>query len=239
MTHQRQRDLIIGGHDVERGRYPFFVSIDKNNGVIVSGALIAPDIVLSAGHIALNHMDNITLVVSAWSVHDDPQTKEVIPIEQWILHPEWSQFSPTEEVSYFSHDFLIFTLAGKSSQKPITINRSPEIPTTGEDVVIMGLGWTQELVLSPATVVQETTLTVLTNEACAAANDPSRNLTYQGMIVPTMMCTHAPPNTTRDGWYVWPVVHACLLQFKLNDTNECIISLPSKIFTAPGIAATQ
>jgi secreted trypsin-like serine protease len=190
---KQRRELVIGGHDVQKGRYPYFVSIDKNNGVVLNGALIAPDIVLSAGHIALNNMDNLTIAVSAWSVLD--QKKEVIPVQEWVLHPEWNQFLP----GFFSNDFLIIQLAGRSTQKPVQINRNPDIPAAGQDVIITGLGWTNATSLSPATIVQETTLLTVSNEKCGLAYDPSRNLTYAGKIMPTMLCTTSPPNKTRDG----------------------------------------
>ena len=196
---QHQRRLVIGGHNVVQGRYPYFVSIDKNNGVVLNGALIAPDIVLSAGHISLNHMDNLTMTVNAWSVHAANSTPhEVIPVERWVLHPEWSQFAPL----YFAHDFIIFRLNGTSSYKPVKINRNPTVPAAGDEVRILGLGWTQELVQSPSDIVQEADLLVVSNEECEAAKDLNRSLSYDGLIVPTMMCTHSPPNTTRDGWYV-------------------------------------
>ena len=193
--NQAQRQLVIGGHDVKNGRYPYFVAIDKNyDGVIVSGALIAPDIVLTAGHIALNHMDNLTLSVGIWSTVLD-EDKEVMPVEEWIVHPEWNQFAPL----FFAHDFMILKLADKSVHQPVKISRDLVAPAAGELIVIMGLGWTNATVLSPATVVQETTLLTVSNEECESANDPTRNLSYKGLIVPTMVCTTSPPNTTRDG----------------------------------------
>jgi hypothetical protein len=223
--HQQRvhRELIIGGHDVPKGRFPYFVSIDKNNGVVLSGALIAPDLVLTAGHVALDHMDNLTLVMAAWSVHD--VEKQVIPVKQWILHPAWNQFEP----DFFAHDFLIFQLDGKSTQTPVRINRSPIIPAENENVVMMGLGWTQALQLSPAEIVQETTLTVISNEACDSAQDPSRNLTYHNKIVPTMLCTTSPPNKTRDGWYACStrgsLIHARKCSF-IRDTTSRQLTYP-------------
>ena len=204
---QHQRRLVVGGHNVVQGRYPYFVSIDKNNGVVLNGALIAPDIVLSAGHIVLDHMDNLTMTVNAWSVHAVNSTlQEVIPVERWVLHPKWSQFSP----GYFAHDAIILKLNGTSSYAPIKINRDSTVPANGDEVRILGLGWTQELVQSPSDIVQEADLLVVSNEECEAAKDLNRSLSYEGLIVPTMMCTRSPPNTTRDGWYVLDIV-GCLL----------------------------
>lgn len=41
---------IVGGTDVVRGEYPFFVRIDHNFFPSCGGSLVAPDVVLTAGH---------------------------------------------------------------------------------------------------------------------------------------------------------------------------------------------
>jgi secreted trypsin-like serine protease len=192
----QQRRLIIGGHDIEKGRYPYFVSIDKNfQGVIVNGALIAPDIVLTAGHVASDHMENLTLKIGPYAVHANETFAEEIKLERFILHPKWDQFAP----QMFVHDFLIFKLAEKSTHEPVKINRDPAIPVDGDVVVMLGLGWTDANVLSPAKIVQEAELVSISNEQCGTAKDPFRGLSYAGQIVETVFCTVSPPNTTRDG----------------------------------------
>ena len=199
--HHDPRSLIIGGEDIEPGRYPYFVSIDKNNGVIVSGALIAPDIVLSAGHITLNHMDNLTVKVGPYQVHQDETQAETIPVADWVLADNWDQFAPL----YFANDYVILQLAyGASASKhpPVTLNRNAQIPTPGTPVVMTGLGWTNATYQSPADTVQQVELLSVGSDECAAANDPSRGLSYQNLIVESMFCTRGPPGTVRDGWYV-------------------------------------
>lgn len=198
MTEQLRR-LVVGGQNIQEGRYPYFVSIDKNNGVIVSGALIAPDIVLSAGHIALDNMENLTLKVGPYAVHENESFAEVIPVERWFVPPEWRQ---TFDGTFFTNDYIILKLAGKSSHQPIKINNDPEVPHPNTPVILMGLGWTEPHLLSPASIVQEAELLVISNVECENTSDPSRGLTYSGMIDASMLCTTAPPNTTRDGWYV-------------------------------------
>jgi hypothetical protein len=46
MVLQSSRALVVNGKDAVRGRYPYFVTLQHYG----AGALIAPDIVLSAGH---------------------------------------------------------------------------------------------------------------------------------------------------------------------------------------------
>jgi Trypsin len=48
-----QRELIIGGHNAEEGRYPYFVALQTaQNNTECGGTLIAPDVVLTAAHCA-------------------------------------------------------------------------------------------------------------------------------------------------------------------------------------------
>jgi hypothetical protein len=207
--YRRRRHLIIGGHDVARGRYPFFVSIDKNNGVVLNGALIAPDIVLSAGHITTSNMDNLTLKVGAYAVHhddDDNETStvvttasdegETIPVERWVVPTNWSQFAP----EFFANDFCILKLKRKSSIAPIALNRDARVPFLNSTVTMLGLGWTNQSFSSPANIVQQVDLLAISNAECEERSDATRGISYDGMIVPSMLCTVAPPNTTRDGW---------------------------------------
>ena len=201
---QRNRHLIVGGHNIEPyDRYPYFVSIDKNNGVIVSGALIAPDIVLSAGHVALNHMDNLTLKVGPYAVHLNETFAETIPVVDWLVPPQWKEFLP----AFFTQDYLILQLARPSTHSPVRLNRNPAVPHDNQPVIMMGLGWVNENYLSPASIVQEAELVYVNNAVCEAAKDIERGLTYQGKIDDSMLCTKSPPNTTRDGWYVTHCLH--------------------------------
>jgi Trypsin len=198
MSNLQGRRLIIGGHDIaEPQRYPYYVAIDKNNGVIVSGALIAPDIVLSAGHVALDAMENITIKVGPFAVHESESFAETIPLKSYLLYKNWTLLAP----GIFAEDYMIFQLAAKSTHKPVRLNRDVSVPPPGQFVTMMGLGWTDEHFESPASRLQEVELVVISNEECEASNDPSRpDTTYKGMILESMICTKSPPNTTRDGW---------------------------------------
>jgi secreted trypsin-like serine protease len=46
LLQSSSRALVVNGEDAVRGRYPYFVTLQHYG----AGALIAPDIVLSAGH---------------------------------------------------------------------------------------------------------------------------------------------------------------------------------------------
>lgn len=48
-SQQQQRGLIIGGNVATPSRYPYYVHLDD---ISCGGSLIAPDIVLTAGHVS-------------------------------------------------------------------------------------------------------------------------------------------------------------------------------------------
>jgi hypothetical protein len=164
---------------------------------VLNGALIAPDIVLSAGHITANNMDNLTLKIGTYNVHPaNLSSGEEIKVKGWIMHSNWTQFAP----EYFSHDFCILKLTQSSTVTPIRLNRNPLFPKEQSIVRMLGLGWTNESYQSPSNIVQEVDLLTIGNDACANATDALRGLSYQNLIMPSMICTTSPPNTTRDGW---------------------------------------
>jgi secreted trypsin-like serine protease len=191
------RRLIIGGTNIPKLRYPYYVSIDKNNGVIVSGALIAPDIVLTAGHVILDNMDNLTIKIGPWAPrNNESETAQEIAVQHYMLHPDWNMTT----AGLFQNDFMVMKL-GESDVRhtPVALNRNADIPMVNATVNMMGLGWTQPTTLSPATVVQEATLVCVSNDECESAEDSLRGSLYLGEIDDTMLCTVSPPNTTRDG----------------------------------------
>lgn len=196
---QPRRQLIVGGQDAVRGRYPYFASLDYNNGVVLSGALIAPDFVLTAGHCLENDIEGMTLRVGTYSLsHDINATDfDIVNVGIAILHPGFDRFQP----EYFSHDFLLFHLNETSSHPVVSINRDPAVPKPLEDTVnIMGLGWTTLAYQSPADTLQVANLTAISNEECNLSQDPGRPVfAYEGLIDDTMLCTIAVPNNTRDG----------------------------------------
>jgi secreted trypsin-like serine protease len=269
-TALRHRELIIGGHDAEPHRFPYYVSLDYHNGVVLSGALIAPDFVLTAGHCLENDNEKVTLRVGTYSLmnsskensnatmtattdEDDEDSMilpEVVRIQQAIRHPSFLEF----QTECFTHDFLLFQLQSPTHIPYAKINRDPNIPqpvtfetttrttttvkhsstakhhhssastsvivmesndddddnnnnNVGYDedpdpnaVIMMGLGWTSQYFSSPAFTLQMADLYPISNEECATqSHDPTGQLTYQGLLDSTMLCTKGGRNNTRDG----------------------------------------
>jgi hypothetical protein len=63
---QDHRSLIINGQDASLGRYPYFTTLDR----YCAGALIAPDIVLTAGHCKPSILDSVKLHIGTYYFKD-------------------------------------------------------------------------------------------------------------------------------------------------------------------------
>jgi secreted trypsin-like serine protease len=190
--NSEHRGLIINGRNAEKGRYPYFVTLDHNGG----GVLIAPDIVLTAGHCKPRKRDNLKPRVGTYSFSRD---RKIVDYEQFdivdmVRHPGWIQVNEDD----FIWDFLLIKLDGKSNKPVIKINRQADVPYEGQYVVAMGVGNTNPYFESKADTLQEVPLEYLSNDMCSESFDPARNLTYQDHINISMMCTTGGPRNERD-----------------------------------------
>lgn len=191
-----QRELIINGKKAVKGRYPYFTTL----GHFCGGALIAPDIVLMAGHCEGSRHDRAHYArVGTFSFRKDVKgvDYEEHYIDDQVRHPSWKEVGDDE----FIHDFLLLKLRHPSSNPTIRINRHPDIPGPNHEVTAMGTGNTDPDAEFPSDVLMEVTLNAIPNEICEESFDEYRNKSYAGRIYPSMMCTTGGRNNERDAWY--------------------------------------
>lgn len=233
---RQQRQLIVGGQNAIQGRYPYFVSLDYRNGVVLSGALIAPDFVLTAGHCLENDIERMTVRVGTYSLsHDNVTTHDVdiVHVVEPILHTGFERL----QMDSFSHDFLLFHLNHTSSFPVVRINRDPAVPVPLEDTVtMMGLGWMTLAFQSPADTLQVANLTTISNQECSLSKDPARvSLSYAGLIDGTMLCTVSSPNNTRDGC-AWDSGAPLILPGLDGDpANDVLVGMGTYSFSTHGV----
>lgn len=130
---------IVGGRDVERGDYLFFVRIDHNFFPTCGGTLVAPDIVLTAGHCMKEDVEEITCIVNGY--HDSPvftpDQHPRIVVEQ-VRHPEY------DTVKYYNDQMLLRLEEPVYDIPYIELKKDPDQPKVGEEVTVMGLGALEE-----------------------------------------------------------------------------------------------
>lgn len=186
------RDLIVKGQNAVQGRYPYFATLKHFCG----GALIAPDIILTAGHCWFEQ--HISPKVGTYSFHTDVRNVdyEQFEIAEKVRHPRWVYVGDDE----FIRDFSIIKLNGQSTNPVIRINRRDSFPRDGQEVIAMGMGYTDQNFDSRSDVLQQVALNAIPNDICEEAFDLERNITYEGRIHPSMMCSTGGPNNERDSW---------------------------------------
>mmetsp|Transcript_8625 Transcript_8625/g.16696 ORF Transcript_8625/g.16696 Transcript_8625/m.16696 type:complete len:548 (-) Transcript_8625:161-1804(-) len=165
--------MIVGGEQAEVGDYPYFVSVGY-----CGGALIAPDIVLTAAH--CRDLKGEKLIIGAYKRNSLAEGAQERVCETWIKDPLFGTGG-----SDINYDFALCKLnrpvqVDQSSVK-LEINEEDSIPTAGTDLLVMGLGSLASGSTGPE-YLHDLTVPVISNEVC---NSPTM---YYGGITDIMLC---------------------------------------------------
>ena len=165
---QQQQRLIVGGNEVEEGRYPYTVAlVNSGGGQFCGGSLIAPEYVLSAGHCGF--LAN-RVQIGRHNLRE-PEVYEDIVIEFIRYHPDYDG----ENNRY---DVMLMKLAEPSSYTPIVLDDGTQDLSAGEDVTVMGWGTTCSGGRR-SDVLLEVEIDVVSNTRC---NEQYPNLIFDEMV---------------------------------------------------------
>lgn len=156
---------IINGEPAQDQRFPFF-SMLWGDGGLCGGALIAPDMVITAAHcrdaaneVIIGRHDRINMILD---------TSETIPIAKKTLYPEYPSYN-----NYLAYDLMLVKLNGKSN-KPFVKIRNAE-PNPEERLTVIGFG---NSILGSRPVIPEKLLEVelgyISQEQCQEMHFPTR-----------------------------------------------------------------
>jgi secreted trypsin-like serine protease len=179
-AHQRRLGgpdtRIINGQDARRGRFPWWVFLRGPadcGGDSCGGALIAPDLVLTAAHCGgcINRGE-----IGKYDTSDRQEGGSIRLIESSLPHPNWEG-----EIPY--NDIMIVKLDGTvANAQPIRLNFDENVPSeTGETLLMLGLGSITDGVNEPvqrATILQEAPTEYFAFEDCAVATDPTNGSAF-------------------------------------------------------------
>ncbi len=165
---------VVGGTDVEEGRYPFVAYVDISGQASCTGSLIAPGWVLTAGHCAavtgaLGVPLPATLPPSAYSVtvgtvNSDHSGGETIAVTAVHADPDYAATNGT------GHDVALLELERPATVRPVKIGAPSDRPrwAPGRMLTIAGFGVTAESGDAPA-VMQEAEVPRVSDTQCAQA----------------------------------------------------------------------
>ncbi|KAG7371190.1 trypsin [Nitzschia inconspicua] len=202
------RELIIGGHNAEQGRYPYFVALQNAQGSTeCGGTLIAPDIVLTAAHCVASNLKT-ALVGKYWN-DDQNYSDEYERID--IVNPldndrddlaivnflrasgdaivETTGFvHPQHNLKKRSYDVMLVKLKRPSTKPTVTVNFDPNVPQKrgGNEIVVVGMGRI-EVGGSKPDILQQVYMDFLPYEECI--NYAHGTVDFKFELLPDMMCT--------------------------------------------------
>ncbi len=195
---------IIGGFETDDARYPYAVSLEYFGEHFCGGSLIAPDVVITAGHCNGAGGGGLPIADSSYSVvvgkHDislfsskNEHVGEVLSVIKEIQHPE---YNPGTVDNDFNLVFL--SMAASTPTTYLRVNNDNSIPRSGAPLTIVGWGDVNADVdiTTTSNVLLEAVVYAMSNDVCEqssglvdAAVSGQQVLTgLQGGITQNMMC---------------------------------------------------
>ena len=112
-------------------RYPYSASLQYDSQHFCGGALVAPDIVITAAH--CDSTATITgIVLGRYDLDSATDYDyEVMEVVDAVLHPGWDPIK-------VSNDVALLLLGGESRHPYVRINGDGDVPTEGEYLAVLG-----------------------------------------------------------------------------------------------------
>ncbi|KAM5248491.1 ovochymase-2 [Ctenodactylus gundi] len=159
---------IVGGNEVEKGSYPWQVSLKRGRKHICGGTIISPRWVVTAAHCVAkrNVASSLNVTAGEYDLSQTEPEEQILTIETVIIHPQFSTKKPME------YDIALLKMAGTFQfgqfVGPMCLPKPGEKFEAG--FICTTAGWgrlTEDGVLSQ--VLQEVNLPIVTQAECAAA----------------------------------------------------------------------
>ena len=186
---------IIGGAEATPGRYNYFVSlIHPSYGHFCGGTLIGPSVVLSAAHCSGG---TYHVVINSYNLTSSFEERK-IEVREEVLHPRYGESVSDEAPAY---DYMIIFLAESVVSRNQTIeymklNPDPEVPQSGDPVVTIGHGLTEESGVELSSILMEVEVFVVSNQECKDSNSEvgGQGNSYGNLIIDEAMLCAADTN---------------------------------------------
>jgi secreted trypsin-like serine protease len=156
---------IVGGSDAQLGSYPFFVLLEgAMTGLLCGGSLVAPDVVLTAGHCDPYGQSDFYVYVNAYAMSEN-----AFPNKEFQTMSTEKRKRLDFDLDTYSNDLLLLKL-----MDPVPLDMFPPVNLNmdrfsfGQEFRVLGLGSTYEG--GPyAEVLQEVIVKQVNTTDCAGA----------------------------------------------------------------------
>lgn len=190
-----RRNLIIGGSAASANDWPYFAHFDNP---ACGGTLIAPDIVLTAGHCQLSDPTAYGIIhVGQHNYNVDNDGSEQFRAIQHVRHPSYDDQlccgvdADQNRFAGVSYDFMVIKLNGLSTKQVVALASSDDDSIdsngyllSGDELYVIGFGDIDQATgFQIPTRLHEVTVNYLTNQQCA-----DRSIYPISLLPPESLC---------------------------------------------------
>ncbi|KAJ3087314.1 hypothetical protein HK102_011370 [Quaeritorhiza haematococci] len=178
---------VVGGDPVgNQDKYPWIVSLQQNNRHFCGGSLIAPNVVMTAGHCTSTWASPTSYKAVAHRYDLRKSSKDEAGIDfdvvKFYIHPNYttSNGAPINDIALWS----VKLKNNFSLQPPVVAGLAVEstVPANASNVLVIGWGTTREGG-SVSPVLMEAAVPVIDNPTCAKLYSG-----YTGVIIDSVVC---------------------------------------------------
>lgn len=192
------KDLrIINGYSAPEIRYPYTASLQLYQKHYCGGALVAPDMVITAAHCA---EESPIITLGRYDLDDplDPDYEELSVVNK-IVHPQFDKV-------VVDNDVALLMLQKQSAHPIIRINNDPNVPIDGEELTVMGWGDIDDhpTIKETSDELRETKVWYMTNSKCEQSKGIIKTSTgfqeasYNNELTDNMLCAKDHIGTVSD-----------------------------------------
>jgi trypsin len=129
-----KEDRIVGGTAVAKGTYPFYATTSGGQ-KLCGGTLIWPDIIMTAAHCGDIWLGGARI---GGTLLNGTDVDTNATVTETVMHPSFTARPPTNDIMLVKLNNTIFETEGA------TLNYNDDIPAAGDDLSVIGFGFTSE-----------------------------------------------------------------------------------------------